>query len=124
MTDKPAGVRVAPTVLIDIAREAALAVPGVARLATLPRVGVGRLFGRVHAQEGVRLRLADDGVAIDIHVVVSADASMPSVAGEVQRDVARSIHDLAGVKLQRLDVIVEDVSFGTRSTLEQTAERS
>jgi len=124
MTDKPAGVRVAPAVLIDIAREATLAVPGVVRLRTLPRVGVGRLFGRTYAQDGIRLRLEDDGAALDIHVVVSGDASMPSVAGEVQRGVARSIHDLAGVKLERLDVVVEDVSFGTGSSSERTAERS
>jgi len=115
-------VRVAPAVLAEIAQEAVLAVPGVARLAPRSWRGVGRLFGR--EQNGVSLRMDDQGVSLGIHVVVAADANMRAVAEQVQRDVARSIRDLAGMQLQRLDVIVADVDFGPESSVEKPAEGS
>lgn len=119
---RSAPVRVAPAVLAEIAQEAALAVPGVARLAPCSWRGVGRLFGR--EQDGVSLRMDDQGVSLDIHVVVAAAANIRAVAEQVQRDVARSIRDLAGMQLQRLDVIVADVDFGPESSVEKPTEGS
>jgi len=107
--DCPSAVRVAPTVLIEVAQEAAKAVPGVARLASPSQEGMNRLLGRLRMQEGVRLRTDGQGVSLSVHVVATASASLPMLAKQVQCDVARSVQELAGAQLQRLDVVIEDV---------------
>ncbi len=111
MSDQTSTLHVAPNVLVGLARAAALAAPGVVRLESRPLENMERLLSRSYAQEGVHLQINDRTVRLHLHVVVAANASIPAVARQVQRDVARAMEGLAGIQLEALDVIVEDVDF-------------
>ncbi len=113
MSDQTSTLHVAPNVLMGLAREAALAVPGVARLESRPLKNVERLLGRSHAQEGIHLQINDRTVRLHLYLVVASDVSILAVARQVQRDVSRAMEGLAGIQLEALDVIVEDVDFGS-----------
>lgn len=101
---------IAPTVLVTITRLAALAVPGVDRLAPVPG-GVNRLFRR-GMNEGIRLEVTNSTVSIDLYLVFLPETNIREVARRVQAEVARAIEDTVGMQVSRVDVHVEDIEYG------------
>ncbi len=101
---------IAPEVLMTIARLAALSVPGVARMASVPG-GVNRLFQRHPISEGVRIVVHDHTVRADLHVVVSPGANMRSIGQRVQSEVARAIEQMVGMDVDAVNIHIEDVAF-------------
>jgi uncharacterized alkaline shock family protein YloU len=107
----PGTTTIAPRVLVTTARLAALSVPGVAGLAGVPG-GVNRLFRR-GVGEGVRIEVDENAVSADLYLVLSSDTNVREVSRNVQTEVARSIEDIVGMTVDRIDVHIEDIDFGS-----------
>lgn len=105
--------RIAPAVLITMARLTCLQVPGVAAMAPVPG-GVNRLFRR-GAGEGVRLEIEDQSVAIDLYLIVANGVNVREVSRSVQALVARAIEDMTGMPVARVDIHIEDIDFTASS---------
>jgi len=101
---------IAPAVLVTVTRLTALSVPGVVRLARVPR-RAGRLFRR-GADEGVRLEVEDSSVSLELHLVLAPEMNVLEVAHRVQADVAHAIEETVGMPVRRIDVHIEDVDYG------------
>jgi uncharacterized alkaline shock family protein YloU len=83
---------VSSDVLARYARDAAVAVPGVARVV-----------------EGVRKGVRVDGGAVVLHLALHWDVSIPDVAAAVQRDVAAYLERMTEVRPSAVDVMVEEL---------------
>ena len=96
--------RVARSVVAEMARFAALEVPGVQRVA---RGGTGWL----DALRGgpVQVRLRRDGVHLRVWIVARPRTSLPAVAGQVRANVAATIERLLGQRLGSVLVIIDGV---------------
>ncbi|HML22168.1 MAG TPA: Asp23/Gls24 family envelope stress response protein [Aggregatilinea sp.] len=103
-------VTIAPGVLLTIARLASLEVPGVVRMGNTPG-GVDRLFRRVPAANGVQLAINDGTVTAHLYVVADATVNLRDMCMSVQKSVARSIREILGMKVESVNVHVEDVHF-------------
>ena len=103
-------ITVAPGALITIARHATLSVPGVSRMGDVPG-GVGRLLRRTPKANGVRIAVQGNTATINLHIVLQANTNMREVSREVQREVARAMHDIAGFDVASVDVHIADVDF-------------
>lgn len=101
---------IAPDVLITIARLSALATPGVSRMGSAPG-GVNRLLKR-GAAEGVQIDITDNQVTANLHIVVKADANVREISRNVQAEVARAIHEMLGMDVVAVNVIIDDVDYG------------
>jgi uncharacterized alkaline shock family protein YloU len=97
-------ITIAPKVLETVARLTALAVPGVARLATPP--GVQRLL----RHDGVRIEVVGGSVRAEVHVVTEPDANMLNIGRQIQTEVTRAIQEMVGMKVASVDVHIEDVA--------------
>jgi uncharacterized alkaline shock family protein YloU len=97
-------ITISSEVLETVARLTALGVPGVARLTTPP--GVQRLLG----QDGVRIEIVQGRVRADVYVVTRQDVNMLGIGHQIQNEVARAIHDIAGMEVESVDVHIEDVA--------------
>lgn len=102
-------VRIAPSVLATIAGLTAMEVPGVLRTSGGLVSGVSKLVGREDPTRGVRLRVKDDQVYLDIHVVVEQGADLVRVGNQIQRDVARAIDKMVGLQVAEINVYVQDL---------------
>jgi len=100
---------IAPDALITIARLATLAVPGVARMGSVPG-GVNRWLKRGGA-DGVRIQVADNVVTADLHIVVAADQDVQEVSHSVQAEVARAMHEMVGMDVASVNVLIDDVEY-------------
>ena len=100
---------IAPEVLLTIARLTTLKVPEVSRMSTIPG-GVNRLFKR-GIGEGVRIDIQDDVVTADIYVVVKNNVNIRDVSRNIQHKVSRSISDMVGMQVGKVNVHIEDIDY-------------
>jgi uncharacterized alkaline shock family protein YloU len=107
-------VTIAPSVLLTTARYATLGVEGVARMGNMPG-GVDRIFRRNPAARGVIMVVNDQEqtVVCDLYIVVEPDVGMGEVSYNVQREVARAIHEIVGMEALAVNVHIEDVAYDT-----------
>ncbi len=102
-------VTIAPSVLETIARLTTLAVPGVVRMT--PPLGLQRLLG---LEDGVEITIREDekAVQVDLYVVVESGRNMLHLGRQIQAEVTRAIQEIVGMKVEAVNVHIEDVAPG------------
>ena len=102
---------IAPAVLVSIARQTALAVPGVAGVAAIPG-GVNRWFRRGPG-DGVRIAVEGGRARLDLYLVFRRDSNVRQVGRAVQTEVARAFQEMVGMPVDGVNVHIEDIDFGS-----------
>lgn len=102
-------VRIARQVLRTVVREAALAVPGVARLAPAASAWAN-LLGRPLPREGVGLSVRDTVVGVDLYLIVEPGVNMVTLGEAVQDSVGAAIEHILGMEVSEINVYVRDVA--------------
>ncbi|NOY99093.1 MAG: Asp23/Gls24 family envelope stress response protein [Chloroflexi bacterium] len=108
-TRPPGKTTVAPDVLIQIARMAALSVPGVNRMAPVSG-GVNRLFRR-GSGDGVRITVEEDTVFADLYVILDKDINIRDTSRNIQHQVARAIQEMVGMEVGQVNIHIEDIAY-------------
>jgi uncharacterized alkaline shock family protein YloU len=103
-------ITIAPSVLITIARQAAIEVKGVVRMGTIP-IDVMHLLKGNPMGSGVVLDVSDGKASFELYLIVKPGVSMRDVSRDVQRSVTRSIQELVGMEVINVNVHIEDVDF-------------
>jgi len=111
--EKPIGkTTIAPEVLVSIAQLAALSVEGVSRLTPVPR-DVNTFFKKGIA-EGVDISVEDNFVYVDLYVVLKRDYNVRDVSHDIQSQVSRSISEIVGMEVGKVNIHVEDIAFAEK----------
>lgn len=100
-------VMISPEVLMTIARQATLDVPGVVRMS--PGITFDRFLRRGKGREGIRVEVEEGTVTIDLFIIVEPQVNMLRLGQEIQREVTRAIQDLVGMPVREVNVHIEDV---------------
>ena len=66
-----------------------------------------RLFNK-NIGKGVRIRNTQNGIVIDIYVIVSTDCEVNDIVYRIQQNVKNSITSLLPVKIKAINVHIED----------------
>ena len=87
-------------------------IPGVINLSVglsenLPK----NIFGKVFNGKGVRICHTDDGLVIDIYVIVEFKAKIPQLAWEIQGIVKDKISKEIVEKIKEINIHVQGVDF-------------
>jgi len=110
-TRPPGKTTVAPDVLVEIARMAALKVKGVSAMAPVSG-GVNRLFRR-GIVDGVRITIEEDVVYADIYIILDQDVNIRNTSREVQKKVTRAITEMVGMDVGAINIHIENIAFET-----------
>ena len=102
-------VRVARQVLSTIVTNAALQIPGVARVANVNDQW-SRFLGREVPHQGVTLTIKDNTVSADLYIVVAANVNIVNVGTAVQEEVASAIEHMVGMQVREVNVYIQDVA--------------
>ncbi len=116
-TRPPGKTTIAPNVLLTIAQLATLEIEGVSQMSQVPG-GVNRIFQRGY-EEGVRIRIEEDRVYADLHVIVDHDVNVREVSRNIQNEVARAISEMVGMEVGRVNVHIDDVRYPTEVPAEE-----
>ena len=83
---------------------------GVVGMASRGRLA--RLLTRNRLTKGIVVEGRDDGLAIDLHVVIEYGLNLTEVAATVRSRVTYEVERLTGLKIVAVEVHVEDVRRG------------
>src|SRR5207237_10260132 len=70
-----------------------------------------RVLPSGNSYKGVRVDMGSDALNLELSVVVDHSAHVPTVAAEVQRQVADAIDKMLGLEVRHVNVFVGDVRF-------------
>jgi uncharacterized alkaline shock family protein YloU len=108
-TRPPGKTTVAPDVLVEIARMAALKVSGVHSMAPVTG-GVNRLFGR-GISDGVRIKIEEDIVFVDMFIILDNGINIRDVSRTIQQKVTRAITEMVGMDVGEVNIHIENIAY-------------
>ncbi len=108
-TRPPGKTTVAPDVLVEIARMAALKVKGVYAMAPVSG-GVNRIFRR-GIVDGVRITVEEDIVFVDLYIVLENNVNIRNISRTVQEKVTRAITEMVGMDVAEVNIHIENIAY-------------
>jgi uncharacterized alkaline shock family protein YloU len=123
MDDKLGTVTIAPQVLLTIARLTTLSVRGVASMSHSLTGNVTRLLRRRSVGRGIKMRIEDDVVYLDLYINVQPNVNLLELGRQIQYETARAINDMLGMHVGEVNIHIDDVvSQPAEDELEKEAE--
>ncbi len=111
-------IKISNDVVGRIAGEAALSVDGVFSLSETLADGIEKLIkGSYHY--GVKVNFKEDSVSLEVPIIVVYGYSIPDVGRKVQERVREEVEKLTGLKVEKVDVLVQGVHVSQRKKAEQ-----
>lgn len=116
-TAKPAhensvgAVKVHESVIASIVRKAAMSVEGVLRLGTSSLVdNLAEIVGSKKIQDrAITVEMNENSVSVEVRVILLYGVLIPQVASELKNAVAGEIFELAGMKVDHVNVVIMDL---------------
>jgi uncharacterized alkaline shock family protein YloU len=106
-------VEISPEVIEVIAGIAASEVEGVATMRGNFASGVVERLGRKNHGKGIKVDLGEDGITVDVSVIIVYGKSIPTVARHIQANVQQALQTMTGIQLECVNVHVVGVHFET-----------
>src|SRR5690606_7017218 len=111
-------VEIAPEVIEVIAGIAASEVEGLANMRGNFATGVVEKFGKKSHSKGVKVELTENGIVIDLFVVLEYGVSIPSVAQKIQANIRQTLKNMTSLDIVEVNVHV----VGLQMDKEQDSE--
>ncbi|MUV39678.1 uncharacterized protein JNUCC1_03562 [Lentibacillus sp. JNUCC-1] len=108
-------VEIAPEVIEIIAGIAASEVEGLSSMRGNFATGVVERFGRKSHSKGVKVELAENGIVIDLYVVMNFGVSIPTVAQSIQNNIRQSLKTMTALEIEEINVHVVGVQMESQS---------
>jgi uncharacterized alkaline shock family protein YloU len=104
-------VEIAPEVIEVIASIASSEVEGVASMRGNFASGVVERLGKKNHGKGVRVELTDEGIIVDVYVVMNFGVSIPTVAKNIQDSIRQTLDTMTALKVDEVNIHVVGVQF-------------
>ena len=96
-------------VIAVIARMAAVKVPGVVDLIGSIVDGIAGIVGRKPNDRGVHVELVENGIVLELNLVVEYGVNIPKVAWQVQTEVRQAVEQMTGKPVKGVNVVVQNI---------------
>lgn len=105
-------VKISDEVIAVCAVNAALKTEGVSSLAgnfsnTLSR----NILGKELLSKGVKVTQSDEGVEIDVHIIVKYHVKIPAVAWDIQENVKKEVQSMTELTVKAVNIHVQGVEI-------------
>jgi uncharacterized alkaline shock family protein YloU len=104
-------VEIAPEVIEVIAGIASSEVEGVASMRGNFASGVVERLGKKNHGKGVKVELTDEGISVDVYVVMIFGVSIPTVAKNIQDNVRQALVTMTALEVDEVNIHVVGVQF-------------
>lgn len=99
-------VEIAPEVIEVIAGIAATEVEGLYAMRGNFASGVAERLGKKAHSKGVKVDLTEEGVTIDLYVILNFGVSIPQLAQKLQTNIRQTLATMTAIELQEVNVHV------------------
>ncbi|WP_078391684.1 Asp23/Gls24 family envelope stress response protein [Shouchella patagoniensis] len=104
-------VEISPEVIEVIAGIATQEVEGVAALRGNFAADVAERLGRKNHGKGVKVELSEDGIVVDVSIIIAYGAAVPEVANLIQLNIQQALETMTAIRLNEINVHVVGVYF-------------
>lgn len=112
-------VEIAPEVIEIITGLAASEVKGISSMHGNFAAGVVERFGKKSHSKGVKVELTEDGVFIDLYIIIQFGVSVPKVAKQLQNKVRQTLLNMTALDVEEINVHVVDIVVQTKELDEE-----
>jgi uncharacterized alkaline shock family protein YloU len=110
--DNIGNIKISVDVVSTIAGIAAGEIDGVANMYSSLAGEIAEKFGaKKNPAKGVKVEMKEDGVVIDLYIVVDYGVKIPEMAWEIQESVKSNVETMTGLEVEKVNIHVEGVSF-------------
>ena len=110
-SDELGNIHISEEVLAAISAAAALEVKGVSSLAANLGSDIAELLGKKNLAKGVRVKLEDEKVEVDLSVLMSYGHTIPEMGKAVQEAVKTALESMTGLEVSAVNVNVGGITF-------------
>lgn len=104
-------IQISDDAIVVIAGMAALEVDGMADMSSSMAGEIVEKLGRKSSGKGVKIRRLEEGITIDLYVIMDFGTCIPEVALEVQRRVKDAVEKLTGLSILEVNVTVQGIHY-------------
>ncbi|RDW19155.1 Asp23/Gls24 family envelope stress response protein [Oceanobacillus arenosus] len=111
-------VEIAPEVIEVIAGIAATEVKGLYAMRGNFASGVAERLGKKPHNKGVRVELTENGVSIDLYVILHFGVSIPIVAQEIQTSIRQTLINMTAIEIEEINIHVVGIQMEDKTFTE------
>ncbi|GAA0602722.1 fatty acid biosynthesis protein YqhY [Virgibacillus siamensis] len=104
-------VEIAPEVIEVITGIAASEVDGLSSMRGNFATGVVERFGKKSHSKGVKVELTEEGILIDLFVVLNFGVSIPQVAQKVQDNIRQTLKNMTALEIDEINIHVVGIQM-------------
>ena len=105
-------IKISDEVIAVCAANATLKTKGVANLAGGISNALSKNFlGKELTWKGIKVSQSEDGVELDVHIIVKYHAKIPAVAWDIQENVKNEVQEMTELKVTAVNIHVEGVEI-------------
>ncbi len=109
--DEKGNINIAEEVVAVIAANAAADTEGVAALSNIPGKEIQDLWGKKGGAKGVRLVNDENGLTVDVYLLVAMGVSVNKVGTAVQQNVTTAVESTTGITVREVNVHIGGVQL-------------
>lgn len=94
-----------------IAAVAAMEIPGVADMSGTMAGEIVQKLGGKNSGKGVKMKRSEEGISLDLYIIVDFGVVIPEIAIEVQRQVKSAVEKLTGMAIIEVNVIIQGIKY-------------
>ena len=113
-------IKIADEVIATIAGLAATEVQGVSGMSGGLADGIAEILGKKSLSKGVKLDVMENGVSIDLYIVVDYGVKIPDIAWKIQDNVKTTIESMTGKNVIDVNINIQGVDFSKENSNEST----
>lgn len=111
-------IKIADEVIATIAGLAATEVQGVSGMSGGLADGIAEILGKKSLSKGVKLDVMENGVSIDLYIVVDYGVKIPDIAWKIQDNVKTTIESMTGTNVIDVNINIQGVDFSKENANE------
>lgn len=104
-------IEIAPEVIEVITGIAASEVEGISEMRGTFATDVVEKFGKKSHSKGVKVELTEDGISIDLYVVINFGVSIPKTAEKLQTNIRQSLKNMTALETSEINVHVVGIQM-------------
>lgn len=110
--EKLGTLKISDDVIAICTRNATLKTKGVADLSSVFSDNISKnIFGKDPLYKGIKVNQGDDGISIDIYIVVEYGIKIPEVAWDIQENVKKEVESMTEAVVKAVNIHVQGVHF-------------
>ncbi|MBE5821369.1 MAG: Asp23/Gls24 family envelope stress response protein [Clostridiales bacterium] len=123
-TNNDTSLKISDEVVAIIAGIATNEVKGVAGMSGGLVGGISEILGKKNFSKGIKVEVGDKVATIEIYIIVEYGVRIPDVAWEIQNKVKKSVEEMTGLNVLKVNIHVQGVKIGEKEVVELPQEEN